>query len=199
MRIAAPEDRAFIESIIAHPEVERFVRHDAAPWPVDVSPYLVPPHRALLFDGGCFLLVWQGHGRVECHTNFLPEHRGGEVVAAAREALEHVFLDTNVTSVVTKVPRNNLAADRFTRLMGFRLRFERPDAWIRNGERFPIRYYELDIDDWIGMAPGSVDERYADALARMIARGNQAKGVFIYNRWAQFAGVAAHEEQTPCL
>lgn len=211
MRVARKTDKALIEGIVTHPAVWPHVSEDTTPF-FDASPYLDHPNLALIVEGGCFLLRWHGFGRVEAHTNFLPTMRGRGALEQAREAMAYTFLATACHFLVTRVPQNNPAADWFTRAMGFRLRFERPDAWLKDGRKNAVRYYELDVDDWIMqgrcVAAGrdfheKLQQRlpahrshgedhahdcYVGALAQMIRAGSAEKGVFIYNRWARLAG-----------
>lgn len=211
MRIATPDDKALIENIVNHPDVLRFAADDAAPG-FDATPYLGPPHIALIVEGGCFLGIWHGYGRVECHTNFLPTARGKTALLEARRAIDFMFLKTNCFGLVTRVPQNNPAADWFTRAMGFRLRFERDAAWVKDGVAFPVRFYELDLDDWIAQghcvqagrdfheklqallpdrhahAEDHIHDCYVGAAAEMIRNGQVEKAALFYNRWATWAG-----------
>jgi len=211
MRIATTNDRALIENIVTHPDVLPFVSDDRAS-PFDATPYLSAPHIALIVEGGCFLGLWHGYGRVECHTNFLPSARGKNAIREARQAIDFMFLQTNCLNLVTRVPQNNPGADWFVRVMGFRLRFERAAAWMKNGVYFPVKYYELDINDWIAQghcvqagrafhqklhellpdkpahADDFIHDCYVGATAEMIRHGKLDKAVLIYNWWARFAG-----------
>ncbi len=193
MRIATLADKALVEGIVNHPEVLPLVSCDDAP-PFDATPYLKDPHIALIVDGGCFFGFWHGYGRVECHTAFLPAARGRKALREGRKAIDYMFTQTNCFELVTKVPQDNPAADWYAKAMGFRVLFERRDAWVKNGVTHPIRYYALDMDDWIIQGHfrretgEAVNDCYAGAAEEMIAHGQGEKSKFFYDRWSQFSG-----------
>ncbi len=203
VRIATPDDRALIESIAKHPEVLPHIADDNSP-PLDVTPYLGEPNVALIVEGGCFFGVWHGSGRVECHTCFLPEARGRTALVEGRKAIDFMFKQTNCFELVTRVPANNPAADWYARKMGFRLRFERPACWTKNGTAYPIRYYALEIDDWITQGHCVVEKTtdpildcYAGALGELLRYGKIEKAEFFYNRWAMLTGYPTVEFVAP--
>lgn len=200
-----------IEALVAHPVIHPMITPDGAP-AVDVKSYLTEPNIGLMMSGGCFLGVWNGLGRFECHTLFEPGARGRNAIVEARKALEYVFLHTHCHEVATKVPGHNLAAAHFTNLMGFRMLFERRDAWMSNGIALPIRYYQLGIDDWIVQGPcikegvkfhealkqllpshdqhaeDRIHDCYVGATFELIRAGYVDKAILFYNRWAMLAG-----------
>lgn len=194
MRVATAADKDFIESIITHPEVQPYIGDDNSP-SLNVAPYLGHPHVALIVEGGCFFGFWHGYGRLECHTCFLPSSRGKTALREGRAAIDYTFLKTNAFAIVTRVPQNNPAADWYARKMGFRLLFERPNAWIKNGAPHPVRYYELSLDDWIVQGHLVTDHSddpildcYASAVAALVNNGQADKATFFYNRWAAITG-----------
>jgi len=203
VRIATPDDRMLLESLVNHPEVLPHVADDRSP-SFDVTPYLGEPHVALIVEGGCFFGVWHGSGRVECHTCFLPEARGRIALTEGRKAIDFMFKQTNCFELVTRVPAINKAAEWYAKKMGFRLRFERPACWLKNGTAHPIRTYALDIDDWIMQGHCVVEttadpvlDCYAGAAGVLIHYGQIEKATFFYNRWALLTGYPTIESVTP--
>lgn len=211
MRVATIADKAEIEAMVNHPEVLPSITYDGMP-PFDVTPYLTEPHIVLMMDGGCFLGAWNGMGRFEAHTIFLPGHRGINAVRQAALALEYVFIYTTCHEVDTKVPLFNDGAAQLANVLGFRLLFKRPDAWLRNMVNHTVLYYQLGIDDWITQGhcivsgvefhrklerelpdhdkhpADRIHDCYVGAAVELIKAGNVDKAILFYNRWAILAG-----------
>jgi hypothetical protein len=212
MRVATRADKALIEAIVHHPAVRPHVLPAGAVF--DATPYLSPPHVALVAEGGCFLGAAHGGGRYEAHTNFVPSGRGRNALRQMHLALMYMFLRTDCQTIVTQVPIANMAADWATRCVGFRFLFEAPRVWPGEAQARMTRYYEHTIDDWIltgVLAEGGrifhqqlhealpqaehhvedqVHDAYVGALASMVLVGNVQKAIAVYNRWALFAGYA---------
>ena len=165
---------------------------------------------ALRSEGGFFLCIQHEPGTYEVHTLFLPNFRGKYALDCAREGFRYMFLQTDCMEILTKVPVFNRRADKFTRLNGFSLDFERDNAWVMpNGHPCAVRYYGLRYEEWIrnqdwlretgqwfhdklGETQTHDEDLAHDlrvgATVKMIQAGQVAKGIVLYNRWARFAG-----------
>lgn len=211
MRVATLADKAEIEAMVNHPEVLPSITFDGMP-AFDATPYLTEPNIALMMKGGCFLGAWNGMGRFEAHTIFLPEYRGQIAKLEAELALRYVFLHTDCHEVATKVPTSNKGAEHFARALGFRMLFVREFAWPVGPLAYHINYYQLGIDDWIVQghckAAGSdfhnrlhsllpdlethcqetIHDCYVGAAVELIKAGYVDKAILFYNRWALLAG-----------
>lgn len=203
--------------IVNHPGVRPWV---GAPGTdrIDLSAVVADSRNVLLMaDGGAFFLTMQEPGIYEVHSQFLPEHRGENVIAAAHDASRYMFTRTDCVEIRTKVPEGNIAAGALAKRMGWGLLFSRDKAWPTDEGLVGCRYYSKTIDQWAAAAPGITDsgawfhrkleaakvasgselpvhddddahDRYVGATVEMIAAGQIAKGLGFYNRWAPFAG-----------
>ena len=211
MSVRRTFDAVEVNLILNHPEVLPWVtsdnnKLDAGNFIADKTNY------ALMADGGCFLCNWLGGLVYEVHTNFLPDARGQNAVRAARDGLFYMFITTPCMEVVTRVPVDNVAADIFTRKMGFGLEFMRDAGWKRNGAMVAVKYYALRYHEWMKKSglektgewlhqqfenrynashthdSDNAHNYYAGAAVEMVAAGNIKKGIGLYNIWARFAG-----------
>jgi hypothetical protein len=212
-------DAASINAIVNDPGVRPWV---AVPGQaeLDLTDVLADRRNVLLMIGGGGVLFHQQEpGLYEAHTQFLPQVRGRNALAATRAALHWMFTRTDCMEVLTKVPAHNVAADAWARLAGGVLAFERPDAWQTESGLVAVRYYALHYNDWAKNAPGLIDrgkwfhdllesekrrlgsvapvhsddiahDRHVGSAVEMIFGGQPAKGIILYNRWARFAGYA---------
>lgn len=213
MRLATPDDKVLVESIVNHPELRKWSAHDGAP-PCDAGRYLKAPSFVLIGDEGCFLLHCVGPCRYSVHTNLLPECRGRDAFRVARPALDYVFAHTDAEEIYTMVPANNPAAEWFTKAMQMRFRFKRDKVWRQNCADHDMRYFSITVDDWVlqgrcqdqgiafhqalhAKAPDleqhaadPVHECYVGAAVEMMKAGQLVKAVSLYNRFARFSGYA---------
>lgn len=164
-------------------------------------------------SGGFVVEKIDQFGLYECHSMFLP---GGETVPvnAAHEALRYLFIETDCSEIITKLPQLNTAAKGLARAVGFRTMFERDDAFqYQTGERCAVSYASLPYARWVATAPGleehgkwfhvrleqltdgripehkeeSLHNRLVGAAVLMFRVRNSLKGAAFYNRWAHFA------------
>lgn len=172
----------------------------------------------MLDDGnGCFLCIEHEPGRYEVHTNLLPAARGVRAMEAARAGMDWMFLHTDCMELITQVPRDNPAARRLTERMGFTLEFSRAHAFPRASAWVDVDYYSLAYRDWLMAHPDMPEagrafhdrlhaekarighsrhdhaddpahDRHVGAAVRMVQAGQIDKGIYLYNRWARFAG-----------
>ncbi len=206
-------DPAFLTEVANHPEVRPWLGGEG---PIDLTARCHNPANIVLVDEGRGGWVLQQilPSVYELHTLFLPEARGRAYFASAREALRWVFTRTDALEIVTKCPDDNGAARMAAKLVGFRERFRREDAW---GPGVGISYQVFSVDDWFvrdpeclaagktfheaveaGKGPDATTlpdhpedeahDRAAGAAYLIVQAGQTLKGVGFYNRWAAFAG-----------
>lgn len=207
-------DAGYLNKVANHPAVRPHIGC-AGMGALDYTAALANPNlHAIAVEHGAFLFDPLDHGRYELHTFLLPEGRGAGVLPAAAEAFRLMFVETDCTELVTKVAGSNRPADLMARRAGFSLLFERAGAWEDGSD---LRFFGLTIDVWLsrdealaaeGQAfhrkleaakaaagsrlPAHADDlahdRAAGAAALMAKRGNPAKALWTYNRWARLAG-----------
>lgn len=103
-------------------------------------------------DEGGFVFVPMGEGVYEVHTLFLPDAQ--HVLACGREAAQIMFTATDAVRLVTKVPVDNVPADRLTQKMGASLTHIEPAAFLRGGVRQDVKHYALSRDAWLQATEG---------------------------------------------
>lgn len=184
------------------------------PWmeskiPVDMSMVALDAANFLLeCDDGGFLLIQHEPGRYEVHSIFKPD-AGATTIRAMREAMDWMFTRTPCEAICSKIPDGNDRAHGFAIAGGLREIFRGADAsyveigimdWAMrtkalqvHGERF---HATLDAAKLASGSPLPVHdydvahERAVGAALLMIERGQPAKGIAFYNRWARIAGYA---------
>ena len=173
MKIA--QSAEFLESVANHPQVRPWLGEDGGPERIELAP-LMAEGIGFEFDTGGWFLHGLGDGVYEAHTLFLPGSK--DVLTKCLDVIRLLFCGTDCTRIVTKVPADNIAADRLTLKAGFRLDHEQPDAYLRGGVRHAVRYYSLALDDWMrGIGP----RQFAAVCADL---GNEEKGRRALRRWA---------------
>ena len=196
-------DPAFLNSVANHPEVRPWLQGEGD---LDITHQAFNPANFVLqSEFGGFVLLRHEPGRYEVHSQFLPGH-GTHPAKAMLAAQEWMFTRTDCVAIVSKVPAGNKRAKGFAMIGGLRTIFERDDAVLG-----PCEYVELTIADWamrtptleshghrfhdftrnLGWADHPVDpahERAVGGALLMVERGQVAKGVAFYNRWARLAG-----------
>ncbi len=168
-------------------------------------------------SGGFLVEKMDDFGLYECHSMFLPNGKTLPV-EAAHEALRYMFIETDCSEIITKLPQLNNAAKGLARATGFRTLFERIDAFeYQSGECCDVAYASLPYMRWVATAPnleehgkwfhtrleqlteGRIPEhteepihnRMVGAAVLMFRVRNSLKGAAFYNRWARFAGYDA--------
>lgn len=204
-----------VNTISNHPEVR--------PWlggvgELDLTDIVVNRSNVLLMgEGGGFIFVQQEPGIYEVHTQFLPDHRGEEVITAARDAERWMFTRTDCIEIRSKVPGGNVGAAAFARAMKYELQFVRANAWQTPEGLTSVKYYARSITQWANQAhemkevghafhekleaakiaagattpihdDDDAHDLYVGATVEMMQAGNIAKAVNFYMRWAPFAG-----------
>ncbi|WP_396615500.1 hypothetical protein ACHZ97_14605 [Lysobacter soli] len=210
MKISESPD--FLESIANHPRVFPHVSMAGqthltlqSSWDACVG---------IEFDTGGWIFHQLMMGYYEVHTLFLPKSKG--VVEKAREALHYMFTATDALEIVTKVPADLPHALALAKAGGFTERFTVNGAWKRDTGVVDVHYLGLTLDEWarsnpeliargdafhaqLGEAKDHEDDPTHDAYAGLgIAcweAGQPEKGVWLYNRWALFAGYRTLEYQ----
>src|SRR6202035_719497 len=134
-----------------------------------------------------------------------------------RAAYRWMFTQTDCMVLHTRIPATNRAAATFAPLLGWIKEFERKAVWPTSDGRVDMSFFALRYDDWLRKTPevsGSgrefhilleqefarhqrAGEQHADedchdrsvgAAFEMMRGGQIEKAVFLYNRWARFAG-----------
>lgn len=206
-----------LNEVVNHHEVRPWV---GFPWlgKLDLTQAVADPRNVLLMaEGGGFLFIQQEPGIYEAHSQFLPEHRGENVITAARDAERFMFTRTDCIEIRSKVPHGNVAAAAFAKKMRYELQFERTHGWQTADGLVPCKYYARSITQWANqadelkatgqffheklevakIAAGSqmpihedddAHDLYVGATVEMIAAGQIMKAMGFYARWAAFAG-----------
>ncbi|KAA3504596.1 hypothetical protein DXM27_05120 [Rhizobium rhizogenes] len=196
-----------INAVINHPDVRPYVGF-ADQGPVDLSEAVAHPLNFLLMgEGGGFFLHSRGNGVYEVHSQFLPDHRGRNVVRCLRDAAHWMFTRTDCVEIVTRVPDGNVAADALTRLAGFSLLYRLDGQQAQSGCKGGVKFYRWDVLSWIASAPriecigsdvasqafgasASILSRHTGALIAMASHGHAGKGAALFNSFARLAGFA---------
>jgi hypothetical protein len=186
--------------------------------PIDLSGLIADPNNiALECEFGGFLVVKLEPGVYECHSMFLTEGRGSEVLTAMRSGLNYMFVRTDCIEMVTKAPEGNKAAFGAARIMGFSVTYRLDKGWpLENGGFGPVDCMSLPIAKWMqkdaavqergewfhtrleevtkGNLPAHYDEpshnKAVGAAVLMFQAGNNIKAINIYNLWARRSGFA---------
>ncbi len=206
-------DAAFLNSIANNPEVRPTLGGTGA---IDLTGLIANPNNvALETESGGFLVVKLEAGIYECHSMFLTEGRGNEVLNAMRAGLSYMFTRTDCVEMVTKAPEANKAAFGAARIMGFSVTYRLDKGWPLDDESFgPVDCMSLPIYKWMqkdkasqekgewfhhrleeitqGKLPAHYDEpshnRAVGASVLMFQSGNNLKAVNTYNVWAARSG-----------
>jgi len=199
----------FLQSVANHPKVFPSISM-AGQGPIDLES-LWPHCVAVQFERGGFLFHQLGTGYYEVHTLFLPKTR--EVDDCARQALHHMFTATDAMEIVTRVPADLPHALALAKRGGFTERFRRFGAWPRDGYDVDVVYLGLTIDDWArenrdllelgqrfhGMhehknhTEDPIHDAYVGLGLACWQASQPDKGLWLYNRWAVFAGYEPQE------
>lgn len=175
MRIAATEeDLAFVEGLLNHPEIKGMIGENLLDVTFAPSDYLgsQPLCLALIFDGAGAVILERYHDdTLECHTLFLPGHRGKVAYNNLKEAATWIFTQTPCEEIVTKTPVDNIRAQSMSKLMGFRE--------ICRDTKFV--YLSLPISHWLTSGLVPVD----DFINGCINGYGYMKAMVIYNRVAR--------------
>lgn len=207
-------DVAFVNSIVNHPDVFKFVSVPSQDY-IDTTPLVESEDNIVIgFEGGCIIFVMLEPGLYEVHSQFLKTHRGKYAFRCAKDAVEEMFLTTECMEIVTKVPEHNLAAKGLTRLVGFDLEFIRPKSYPVESGLVGCSFYSLSYAKWakrskfhavgkwfhdglqtekirLGIQDQHEDDDEHDnrvGIAIKMAQKQPVKAVWLYNRWAKFAG-----------
>lgn len=209
-------DATRINKIVNHPEVFKYVaifgqtEFDLSQLVNEMENYFL-----LCDEGGCFFTPYET-GVYEVHTQFLPTMRGVEALKVMKEAFRYMFVNTDCMKILTKIPANNQPAIGIAKLLKAKFEFNRSNVWFGiDGEAVNMNYYSLHFDEWLkdncahyfdlgkdfhAKLDNKLNEpnHEEDVIhninvgitAEMIFAGNVDKAIFLYNRWAKFAGYA---------
>lgn len=210
---------ARINAVVNHEAVRSWVTMPGQDT-LDLTEAVADPRNVILMtEDGTGGIVFHQHepGIYEAHTQFLPEARGRQALAAVREMIDHMFVATDCMELLTRCPAGNRPAEALARAVGGVLDFERASAWPTPEGAVAVRFYAIRYADWVKRAEGlpnvghwfhdrleaenarlghpddlhdddPAHDRHVGAAVSMILCGQPAKGIALYNRWARFAG-----------
>lgn len=206
-----------INAVINHPEVRPWVGMPQQGY-IDLTPMVADLRNVLLMgEGGGFFFHQLLPGIYEVHTQFLPEHRGANVLQAAHDAERWMFTRTDCLEIRSKVPEHNKGALGFAGAMHYELQYERADAWPTETGPVAVKYFVRTLNQWANRAPGigesghafherleaakiaagatspvhdddPAHDQYVGATVEMFMAGQIGKALDFYRQWAVFAG-----------
>lgn len=144
------DDARAINAIVAHPEVDPWVRGPTV-GRLDLSPITADSRNiALVGRHGCAIFKpLADHDHVyEWHGAVLPAGRGRWALAAARASLEYLFHYSTAVAVIAPVPQPNRAARQIVGALGFDLLHVAPEAWPIGGKRAALHFYWSKRSNW---------------------------------------------------
>lgn len=202
-------DPTNFNTVCNHPEVRPWLAGEGT---LDVSDHITNPYNfAFEIDGGGYILLNQGNGLYEVHSQFVPEARRYSM-RVMRDAMDYVFTRTDCIALITQLPDNNPAATSLARKGGFKEWFRREETPLG-----PSEFAGLHIAEWAAAnadleADGEwfhqrcaealavarpdlpehpedkVHDRIVGAAVRMFRKGNSEKAALFYNQWAHENG-----------
>jgi len=194
-------DAAHVNRICNHPEVRPWLGGEGE---IDLSAVIADEQNYALFgpEGGFILHAGPG-ASFEVHSQFTPEGRQSSF-RAMLAGMDYMFTRTQCLQLTTFLPDDNPAAKGLALKGGFR-------PWFRRGNHIcgPGMQARIDVDDWVARTPDleadgedEIHARYVGALRRMCERGQEAKGIALFNRYAANAGregvTIVEKETTGC-
>lgn len=126
IRVAGPEDAAFVSGIIGVDATECMSRVTT-----------------LLNEHGGFFLDPVTTSILEAHMFFKPEGRGKGAICAAREGLRYAFNEMGAAVIFGRIPVDDRAARLMTRMIGFRSDGVRP----RQPDGVMVEWFEMRRDE----------------------------------------------------
>lgn len=113
------------------------------PGPLDCTPLLTDGNYFFANEHGGFLLVAQGAGIYEAHTQFLPDGRGRKALLATKEVQEFMFTQTDCVEIRTDCPHGNEKAAVMAQWAGMRR------VCIKELMGVPCDVYAITKEDWL--------------------------------------------------
>ena len=193
VKLATVEDIPGINAILNHPEVYRWATMGVDMGTLNIEPGFKNLFTIMVEDGkGCIILDPYSIETMEVHTCLLPSSRGASSEEIVRGVLRFAFAETGCQEILTKVPRENKAADLFTRQTGF----------VRISDALEVRSYVFPIERWPHLdetldafCPPEFTEiqdphyrRVMGAMVLMSMKGFMGKAVSVYNKHARLHG-----------
>lgn len=205
-----------VNLILNNPEVRPWVA-DMTDGVIDISASVSNPDNILLMGKhGAIFFICVMPGTYECHTQILPEGRGGWAHKFAIAVLDWMFARSNAWEVVTRIPSGHLGALTLAKGVGFRYEFTSMEPCHFRGEVVKASTYRQTLQEWIGLSdhfaqagahvhlqmlneakrlgmnavPHEEDQYHnqvAGAAVEMARHGFAVKGTLFYDRWAVLA------------
>lgn len=136
-------DAAFLNHVMNHESVKGDVSLGYK-GDLDASSLLSNPRNHFLAtEFGGFLVLDNGNGVYEVHTQFLPGGRGKAAREAARESMEHMFLETDCMELITFCPTDNRKAINLAIYAGFTKRRQQTELGVSG------HIYSITIKEWL--------------------------------------------------
>ena len=186
---------------------------DAGPLLEDHRNILLTPGNHM----GGLIFVFCEPGIYEVHNNWLSIARGQYAHCATLAALRWMFTRTEAMMILTRVPAFNRPAAQLAAAVGGVKEFERAKAYPTKDGPVDVSFWSLRYEDWVRRTPalaevgkmfhvklhaevarlGGSEEHHPDeechdravgAAFEMVYAGQVEKGVWLYNRWARWAG-----------
>ena len=112
-------DGEFLNRVVNDPAVLPYVSLGLVET-LDMRPFVADERNYFLAnEWGGFLLLNEGDGVYDLHSQFLPQGRGIAVLQAAADAQRFMFTETDCMAVKTFCPQGNPAAKALARRGGF--------------------------------------------------------------------------------
>jgi hypothetical protein len=181
----------------------------------DLAPLVRDPaNYCFLTDNrqGGYILHRLDQGLYAAHTLALPAARGTPMFRLMIEGFAFMFTATDAVEIVTMVPDGNENGDRWAQIAGFRDVFRRDACFTLIDELVGASFRSLAYGDWVlrdahnrmvgehfhevlvkhgaevNHPADRVHDYWVGATIRGARRGNLAKSVALFNRWAAQAG-----------
>lgn len=138
---------SFLNLVCNHPSVFPWVSTKGLDY-IDTS-YLVLNRENVLLTNevAAFILVYEGDGVYELHTQILPKGRNATQKHVA-DMMEYMFTCTPCETIKTYVPQSNRAAAKAAKLAGFKYTHTEGSWTFHDGSESPIDRFILTKKDW---------------------------------------------------
>lgn len=143
--IQITKDIEFVNAVVNDPVVYKWIHGDKE-GPLDLSPVMTWNTTIALRwkDDGVFIFWNKAPETYEVHTQF---RKSGEVKIAALAAADFMFTSVPCETLTTMVPRNNRAARRLAKKVGFKFTHTEGE-WPTDGGVVPLDHFRYTKAEW---------------------------------------------------
>ena len=136
----------FVNAVINDPSVYKWV-HGSLEGPLDMTPVMDLPETIVLKweDEGAFIFHNKSPGTYEVHTQF---RKSGNVKIAALAAADFMFTFSPCKVLTTMVPRNNRAARRLAKKVGFTFTHTEGEWPTDDDGLVPLDHFKYTVEEW---------------------------------------------------